>query len=142
VVSDVLYLSAVRHAMRGNLDFDTDTFYAMLLTDAYTPVKTDEFRSSVTSAEVTGTGYTAGGKAITVSVGAVDTGTDSCDITLGPVEWTGLTVAAFRSMVVYKRRGGTAAADELVFCRDYGSDASVTSGTLTLEACTIPVTIG
>jgi hypothetical protein len=138
VVSDVLYSTAIRHAVRGNVDFDTDTFYAMLVDSTYTPTSTHEFRSSI-SGEVSGTGYTAGGNVITASVGSISSGDFS--VTFGPVEWTGLTASGIRAMVVYKRRGGSAAADEVIFCRDYGSDASVVSGTLTLEACTIDFTI-
>jgi hypothetical protein len=46
---------------RNNIDFDTDTFKAMLVTSSYTPNKdTHDKRDDVTN-EVAGTGYTAGG---------------------------------------------------------------------------------
>lgn len=132
----LVYNSAVRAIATGTIDLDTDTFWAMLTTSTYTENKdTHDFRDDVTN-EVTGTGYTAGGQAITVSVAAVDTTNDRVVVTIGPVSWASSTITA-RKMVVYKRRGGAASADELLFVNDFGSDVISVSGTFTVAANTI-----
>jgi hypothetical protein len=132
----LIFNAAVRNVATGVIDFDTDTFWAMLTTSTYTENKdTHDFRDDVTN-EVTGTGYTAGGKVIPVSVAAVDTANDRVVVTIGPVDWTASTITA-RKMVVYKRRGGAATADELVFVNDFGSDVISASGTFTVAANTI-----
>lgn len=132
----LIYNSAVRDTAVGNIDFDTDTFWAMLTTSTYTENKDTHTKRSDVTNEVTGTGYTAGGQVITASVAAVDTTNDRVVITIGPVSWASSTITA-RKMVVYKRRGGVATADELVFVNDFGSDVISANGTFTVAANTI-----
>lgn len=132
----LIYNSAVRDTAVGNIDFDTDTFWAMLTTSTYTENKDTHTKRSDVTNEVTGTGYTAGGQVISVSVAAVDTANDRVVITIGPVSWASSTITA-RKMVVYKRRGGAATADELVFVNDFGSDVISANGTFTVAANTI-----
>lgn len=139
-MATAIFTSSLRAALVGNINYASDTFYAMLVTSAYTPNKdTHDFRNDVTN-EITGTGYTAGGKAITAVVQAVDATNDDVEITFGPVEWTSLTASGVRQIVVYKRRGGASSADELIYCQDFDTDASVISGTLTVEATALRFT--
>lgn len=134
-MASFVFNSVLRDEAIGNLDYDTDTFKVMLLTSAATPDKdTWAKRSSVTN-EVVGTGYTAGGAAATVTVGAVDTANDRVEITLGGASWANSTITA-RYAVYYKSRGGAATADELVAVNDFGSDVTSTNGTFTLNAST------
>ena len=119
-------------------DLETATLKLALATSSYTPNRdTHDFRDDVTN-EVTGTGYSAGGKVIPVSVGAVDTTNDRVVVTIGPVDWASSTITA-RKMVVYKRRGGAASADELLFVNDFGSDVISANGTFTVAANTITI---
>lgn len=123
---------------KGNIDFDTDTFKVMLVTSAYTPNKdTHDFRNDVTN-EVTGTGYTAGGAAATVTVNAVDTANDRQEITLGGASWSTSTITA-RGAVYYKSRGGASSADEIIAYIDFGGDVSSSGGTFTLTDSTLRV---
>jgi len=136
-MASLIYNSAVRDEAVGSIDYDTDTFKVMLLTSAYTPDKdAHSKRSSLTANEVSGTGYTAGGAAATVSVAAVDTANDRVDITLGGASWATSTITA-RYAVYYKSRGGADTADELVALIDFGADVSTTAGTFTLTASTL-----
>jgi hypothetical protein len=135
-MASLIYNSAVHDTATGAINFDTDTFWAMLTTSAYTENKDTHTKRSDVTNEVTGTGYTAGGKAITVSVAAVDTTNDRVVITFNQVEWASSTITA-RKMVVYKRRGGAATEDELVFVNDFGSDVISANGTFTVAASTI-----
>ena len=132
----LIFNSAVRDEATGAIDYDTDTFKVMLTTSAYTEDKdTHAKRSSITN-EVAGTGYTAGGNTVTVTVGAVDTVNDRVEITLGGTTWPASTLTA-RKAVYYKSRGGASSADELIAVVDFGSDVATTAGTLTLTASTI-----
>ena len=132
----LIYNSAVRDIATGAIDLDTDTFWAMLTTATYAENKDTHTKRSDVTNEVTGTGYSAGGQAITVSVAAVDTANDRVVVTFNAVSWPSSTITA-RKMVVYKRRGGVAANDELVFVNDFGADAVSVNGTLTVNASTI-----
>lgn len=123
---------------RGNIDFDTDTFRVMLTTSAYTEDKdAHDFRNDVTN-EVSGTGYTAGGNVVTVTV-TLDTANDRLDITLGGTTWPTSTITA-RKAVYYKARGGASSADELIAVNDFGADVISVAGTFTLNASTMRIT--
>ena len=133
----LIYNRALELWARGSIDFDTDTFRVMLTTSAYAEDKdAHDFRNDVTN-EVTGTGYTAGGNTVTVSV-TLDTVNDRVDITLGGTTWPASTITA-RKAVYYKSRGGAASADELLACNDFGSDVATTNGTFTLNSSTLRI---
>jgi hypothetical protein len=135
-MASLIYNNALWELSKGNIDFDTDTFYAMLVTSSYTPNKdTDNRRDDVTN-EVVGTGYTTGGAAATVTVASIDTVNDRIEITLGAVSWTVSTITA-AGAVYYKHRGGASSADELVAFIDFGGNISSTTGTFALTASTI-----
>lgn len=137
-MASLIYNRALELLARGNIDFDTDTFKVMLTTSGYTENKdTHDFRDDVTN-EVSGTGYTAGGQTVTVSV-SLDTSNDRVDITLGGATWTSSTITA-RKAVYYKSRGGAASADELIAVIDFGSDVSTNNGTFTLQSSTLRIT--
>ena len=134
-MASLIYNSAPDEMARGDIDFDTDTFNAMLVTSSYTPNKdTHDFRDDVTN-EVSGTVYTAGGVASAVTV-TKDTANDKVTIQLGAVSWASSTITA-RGCVYYKSRGGASSADELVCYADFGSDVSSSGGTFSVAASTI-----
>ena len=134
-MASLIYNSAIDDMARAAIDFDTDTFKAILVTSTYTPNKdTDDKRDDVTN-EVSGTGYTAGGVASAVTV-TKDTANDKVTIQLGAVSWASSTVTA-RACVYYKSRGGASSADELVAYNDFGSNVSSTGGTFSVAASTI-----
>jgi hypothetical protein len=134
-MASLVYNSAVDDMARGLIDFDSDTFKAMLVTSTYSPNKdTHDKRDDVTN-EVTGTGYTAGGTTCAVTV-TKDTANDKVTITLGSVSWSSSTITA-RGCVYYKSRGGASSADEIVAYNDFGGDVSTTGGTFSVAASTI-----
>lgn len=122
----------------GNVDYDTDTFYMMLVGTGYTPdYDTHTRRSNVTANEVSGTGYTAGGASVTVTVSSFNTTTNKITITVASKTFGGVTLTGVRYAVVYKRRGGADTADELIACIDNGSGlSSGTGGSITVNATT------
>ena len=134
-MASLIYNSAPDEMARGDIDFDTNTFKAMLVTSSYVPSKdNDDFRDDVTN-EVSGTGYTAGGVASAVTV-TKDTANDKVTIQFGAVSWASSTITA-RGCVYYKSRGGASSADELVAYADFGSDVSSSGGTFSVAASTI-----
>lgn len=137
-MASLIFNNALDNAVRGTIDFDTDTFKVMLTTSSYAENKdTHEFRSDVTN-EVSGTGYTTGGNTVTVTVNAIDTVNDRVEITLGGTTWPSSTITA-RKAVYYKSRGGAASADEIIAVNDFGSDVISTGGTFTLNASTLRI---
>jgi hypothetical protein len=135
-MASLIYNSAIDEMARGDIDFDTNTFKAMLVTSSYTPNKdTHEFRDDVTN-EAPATGnYVAGGETSAVTV-TKDTANDKVTIQFGAVTWSSSTITA-RGCVYYKARGGSASADEIVAYNDFGSDVSSSGGTFAVAASTI-----
>lgn len=137
-MASVIFNKALDAMARGGIDFDTDTFYCMLLDNSFTPNQdTQEFRDDVEGDEVSGTGYTAGGTAAAVSV-TRDDANNRINIELGAVSWPTSTVTA-RYGVYYKRRGGASSADEVVAAIDFGGDITSTAGTFALSASTLRI---
>jgi len=59
------YASAILKAMNKEIDFDSDDIKVMLTTSSYAEdLETHDYKNDVTN-EITGTGYTAGGAALT-----------------------------------------------------------------------------
>jgi len=114
---------------KGQIDFSTNTFKAVLVSSVPTESNLDTWtaRSNITN-EVTGTGYTAGGFAVTASVAAADATNNRTAVTFSvsnPV-LTGATVTAV-GMIIYKSTG-TAANDILVTFVEFAAAASSTNG--------------
>jgi len=133
-MASLVYNSCIRNAVTGQIDFDTDTFYMMLVTSTYTPDQDTHLDRADVTNEVTGTNYTSAGQAVTVTVGAVDTANDRVDISFADVTWGSSTITA-AAAVVYKYTG-TAADDLLVAYLDFGGDVSSTSGDFTVSTTT------
>jgi hypothetical protein len=129
-MASLIYNSCLGDMARGSIDFDSDSFKCMLVTSAYTPNKDTHTRRDDVTGEASGTGYTAGGAAITATV-TVDTATDRLDIGWSSPSWPSASITA-RGAVIYKSRGGASSADELVAYLDFTSDATATNGTFTV----------
>lgn len=136
--ASLIFNSCLDDMARGAIDFDTDTFYAMLVTTTYTPNKDTHTKRSDVSNEVAGTGYTAGGSATAVTV-TKDTANDKVTIAFAAISWPTATITA-RAAVIYKRRGGASSADELVAHVDFGADITSTGDTFTVTFST-PITL-
>ena len=128
-----MYGLGCRGNVTGLIDLDSDSFKAMLTTSGYvidaTAIDTHQFRSSVSN-EVTGTGYTSGGVALTTVTCVYDAATNEVRWDFDDPSWVTATFTA-RNMIIYKNRGGAAAADDLVMWVNFGGDEAVTAGTFT-----------
>jgi hypothetical protein len=107
--------------MNGSFDFTSGTFYIALYTNSATLDATTT--AYTTTGEASGTGYTAGGQALTVSqvptIGN-QTGAATSYISFDNVSWTGVITA--RGALIYK------AGDNGAVCvLDFGADKTSTS---------------
>jgi len=136
-VNSFIFNRLIELWVKGQIDFDTDTIKVLLTTDAYVPNKdTHDFRNDVTN-EITGTGYTAGGITVSVTV-TRDDANDRVDITFASVNWPTATFTA-RKAVYYKSRGGASSADELILVKDFGSNVSKVAQTFALNSLTFRI---
>ena len=134
------FVSAVDDTVRGNIDFDTDTFYALLTTSTYAPDQDlHTKRSDVTNEVAAGGGYSTGGQAVTVTV-TKDTTNNRDRITIAAHSWAASTITARRE-VIYKRRGGASSADELVAVNDFGADVSSVGAAFNVAQSTLDFSI-
>lgn len=116
---------------KGSVDFDTDSFKLLLVTASYTPSQTHDYRDDVTANEVSGTGYSAGGKASVCTVTRTN-GVTSC--AFADVVWDAPTDGfTARYGIIYKSRGGAASADELVAIVDFGAGVAANGTTFTVD---------
>lgn len=129
-MANAIYDSFTDNIFNQTFNLTTATVYGFLVTNTYTPSKgADAKRSDANANEVSGTGYTAGGAATTVTI-TKDTTNHREDISFAAIAWTSSTITA-RGIVLYNHRGGLATADELICAATFGSDISSVSGTFT-----------
>jgi hypothetical protein len=128
-----IYDSCLADIAKGNIDFDTDSFKVILHTSSFTPNRATMAKRSNLTNEVSSTGYTAGGSAVTVTVASVDTTNHRAVVTFASVVWSTATITA-RYASIYKSRGGLASADELVGWVDFGQDVTSTGDAWTLPS--------
>lgn len=103
----------------------------LMVTDSEAPnFDTHDFRNDIT-AEVTGTGYTAGGNTLTSTELTLASGVLTYDA--ADISWSSSTISNAMAGVGYFARGGASSADELVFLSDFVTAASSSSGTFTIQ---------
>lgn len=103
----------------------------LLVTDTEAPnFDTHNFRDDIL-AEVTGTGYTAGGVTLTATELTISGGVLTYDA--ADASWASSTIANAMAGVQYFARGGASTADELILVSDFVSAVSSSSGTLAVQ---------
>jgi hypothetical protein len=101
-----------------------DTFKIALYTSAAT--LSAATTAYTTSGEVVGTGYTAGGNILTVSVVPVSSGTTAY-LSFSNSSWSTATITARGAMIYNSTQG-----NKCVAVLDFGSDKSSAAGTFTI----------
>lgn len=128
------YLNGIKGLNNGTIDWDdnsTTTIKCALCTNAYVPDQdAHDFFNDVSASEVSGTGYTAGGKAITTRAVNLDTTNNYIELDGDDVSWTGATFTA-RYAIVYKDTG-TSTTSPLIGYVDFGADVPVSAGTFSI----------
>ncbi|MDV6276361.1 hypothetical protein R3Q06_22950 [Rhodococcus erythropolis] len=113
-------------AFNKEVDLDSDTLKVMLCTSSYTPNQdTHQFKSDVTN-EITGTGYTAGGAALTSVTVAYNGSTNTITLDAADVTWSTATFTA-RHAVIYDSTPGSDATRPLIAFVTFDADISATA---------------
>lgn len=111
--------------LKGQQDFDVDTFKIALYTSATTLDKNTTTYGSPTN-EVSGTGYTAGGNTLTGVTTSL--ATDTAIVDFADTSWSSATITA-RGALIYNSTASGAAVAVL----DFVTDQSSTNGTFTIQ---------
>ena len=124
----ITFLNALKNDLALDLDSTTgDRFKAMLVTSSYTPnFGTHDFKADVSN-EVSGTGYSAGGKSLTSVALTQSAGTITFDA--ANLTWASSTITA-RAAVIYD---DSLTSDPLICYIDFGADKSAASGDFVLS---------
>lgn len=131
-MASLIYNDFKEKILNGSIDLDTDTIKVALVTSSYTPDKdAHDFFDDVTN-EVSGTGYTAGGATLSVTI-SQDNTNDRGVFDAVDTSWTSASIANVYAAVVYKSTG-TASTSPLIAYIDLNSETafSVVNGTLTI----------
>jgi hypothetical protein len=103
-----------------NFAVGTSYVYKIALYTAYADINPDT-TAYITTNEITGTGYTAGGKILTVIPPALDNTTDTAFISFANVTWNPASFTA-RGALIYNSTTNAAVA-----VLDFGSDKTATN---------------
>jgi len=126
-----LYGNFLLKALNKEVDFDTDTIKVALLTSSYTPDQdAHDYLNDVSSYEVSGTGYTAGGATLASKTATYDSATNVIILDAADTTWASSTITA-RYAVIYDSTG-TASTSTLIGYVDFGSDQASTNGNFTI----------
>jgi hypothetical protein len=131
-MASVIYDSFLADMASGAAN-TSHSYKGMLVTSSYAEDRAAHSKRSSITNEVSGTGYTAGGVALTLTA-SLNTTTHILTLTIPAATWTSSTITA-RKLIVYKTTG-TAANDCLVACIDNGADLVSSSSTMTWNAST------
>lgn len=109
-----------------------DSIKCLMTTASYTPDQNaDQFKSSITN-EVSGTGYTAGGQALSSRTLAYSNTGHTTTFDAADVNWTSSTIANARYAVLYKDTG-TSSTSPLIAYIDFGSNQSSNNGDFIIQ---------
>jgi hypothetical protein len=126
-----LYGNFLLKALNKEVDFDSDTIKVALLSSSYTPDQdAHDYLNDVSSFEVTGTGYTAGGNTLGSKTATYDSANNVVILDAADTTWSSSTITA-RYAVVYGSTG-TSSTSPLIGYVDFGSDQSSTNGNFTI----------
>jgi hypothetical protein len=127
-----LYGQFLQQALNKEVDWDTDTIKVALLTNSYTPDQdAHNYFDDVSTYEVTGTGYTAGGATLSNKTNTYSSATNVIVLDADDVTWSSSTITA-RYAVVYDASPATNATKPLIGYVDFGSDQSSSNGNFTI----------
>ncbi len=126
-----MYGSVVQQLWSGGIDYLNDTIRVALVDNAYTPDQdNDAYFSEVIVNEASGTGYTAGGRALANKSVSYTAATNTLKLDADDIVWVNTTLAA-RYAVVYKDTG-TPATSNLIGYLDFSVDKETNDGDFTV----------
>lgn len=114
-------------------NMSTDALKVALVTSTYTPnLDTDQYWSTPQANEISGTGYTAGGAALTSVTSTYDSTAHAWELKAANVSWPSSTLTA-RYAVIYDSTPGTAATDQLIAYVDFGANVVSTNAAFNIN---------
>jgi hypothetical protein len=126
-----LYGNFLLKALNKEVDFDSDTIKVALLSSSYTPDQdAHDYFNDVSTYEVSGTGYTAGGNTLASKTATYDSANNVIVLDAADTTWASSTITA-RYAVIYDSTG-TSSTSALIGYVDFGSDQSSTNGNFTI----------
>jgi len=126
-----LYGNFLLKALNKEVDFDTDTIKVALVSSSYTPDQdAHDYLNDVSTYEVSGTGYTAGGNTLASKTATYDSANNVIVLDAADTTWASSTITA-RYAVIYDSTG-TSSTSPLIGYVDFGSDQSSTNGNFTI----------
>jgi hypothetical protein len=130
-VTAFVYGPLIDHLAQKRVDLDSDAIKVALATSSYVPNQdTHDFFNDITN-EVTGTGYTAGGAALTSVTWGYTAGTNTWKFDAADSSWASSTITA-RYAIIYDSTPGTSATNPLIAYVDFGADVSSVAGTFSI----------
>ena len=131
-MANVFYDNAKKNLWNGTINLASDPLYVALMTSGYTPAQTtDQYWSGISSNEASGTGYTAGGQALTGQAVTADTTNHRGKFTANNVTWSTATITAVGA-VIYKNTG-TPSTSPVIGYIDFGGSKSSSAGNFTIQ---------
>tara|TARA_R110000822_G_scaffold86724_2_gene201804 strand:- start:161 stop:589 length:429 start_codon:yes stop_codon:yes gene_type:complete len=125
-----IYNSYKKDLFDGTIDLVNDTIKLALCTSTYTPdIDAQGFFDDITN-EVTGTGYTQGGEALTSKTVTQDDTDNEGVFDAADTEWTTATITA-RYGILYKDTGVDSTSPLMAYI-DFGEDIDSVSGNFTV----------
>jgi hypothetical protein len=122
-VSTHVYGSLISALATGKVNLSTDTLKVMLVSSGYVPNQAeDQFASTPAAFEITGTGYTAGGMALT-DVTLAESGGHTLTLSAANTQWPGAIFTA-AGAVVYDSQSGSNTTNPLIGFINFGGEQS------------------
>lgn len=130
-MTNIIYNKGKTKILNAGIDLLSDTIKCALVTSSYTPDKDAHvFFDDITN-EVSGTGYTAGGKALANKAINQDDTNNRAEFDADDVIWTVSTLTA-RAAVLYKDTG-TDSTSPLIAYIDFDTDYTTSGTDFTIE---------
>jgi hypothetical protein len=127
----ILYNAGKAAILRGDINPLSDTLKVALVTASYTADKDNHDFFNDVSGEVSGTGYTAGGKTLASLAVTQDNANDRAVLTAATAVWAVASFSA-RGAVLYKATGNPATSPLLAYM-DFGITHTVSGEDFYLE---------
>lgn len=118
------YTSFFGELAKGTHDFENDTFKLALLDNSHSFDRADDVWTDISANEVSGSGYTAGGKAVTSVTVTVDDTDLQVEIDFDDVDWANSSIKAYHAVLYNDDKD-----DKLVLSEDFGGEQRSISGT-------------
>ncbi|MBZ4564628.1 hypothetical protein GBQ45_14290 [Mycobacterium avium subsp. hominissuis] len=126
-----LYGGFLQSLANKQINLNTDSFHVMLLGSGYTPSDAHRYQSDIAAQEITGTGYTAGGQAL--SSVTTSYASNTLTFTANNISWGPDSTISAQYAAIVDVTPGAAASNPLIGYVNYGELVSDTDGTFEID---------